>query len=370
MNIPTSFRFSSTKSFQLFTQGLQSLQSYERSPNVQALAEAEGRFGECVRNFPKDVLPHFYYGIVNTLRGPDGLDEAIKQFNFVLASKVEDLIPDAKYNLAIAHLEKYNEQDSAVAMDLLRQTRDEVASRQKKLEPKDQRLETIRLQALILEAYLFVEDEVKPKPSEAVFQEAERRLNFFWGEYEKATILESIRADLLADYYNTFGYYWNQRARYSEGDERHDFGQKALADYENALQQKKDWIPAKSNLASLYDEVLGDRENAKRLCEELLEIRPTDSYTRYLLGIMYEKDGATLQAISSYKKAGPYIPEANLNLGLLYEKLKAYDNAVTYLERVVNNDKARESKRDKAKEALARIAKSRQTDSDESATPA
>jgi len=361
MNTPASFRFSSTRSFQLFTQGLQSLQSYERSPNLKALADAEGRLSECVRSFPKDVLPHFYYGIVNTLRGPDGLDEAIKQFNFVLASKADDLFPDAKYNLAIAHLEKYNSKDSAIAMDLLRQTRDEVAKRQPKTDPKDPRLETIRLQALILEAYLFVEEDVKSRPSEGIFHEAEKRLNSFWAEYEKAPVLDSVRRDLLADYYNTYGYYWNQRARHSQGAERNDFGQKALADYQNALQQKKEWLPAKSNLASLYDEVLNDRDNAKRLCEELLELRPTDYYTRFLLGIMYEKDGATLQAISSYKKASSHIPEANLNLGSLYEKLGSYDNAATFLERVVSNEKARRSTRTKATEALERIAKSRQT---------
>ena len=362
MNTPASFRFSSTKSFQLFTEGLQSLQSYERSPNLRALTEAEGRLGECVRNFPKDVLPHFYYGIVNTLRGPDGLDEAIKQFNFVLTSKADDLIPDAKYNLAIAHLEKYNPNDSAVAMDLLRQTRDEVAKRQPKTEPKDPRLETIRLQALILETYLFVEEDVKSKPSENVFQEAEKQLNSFWVEYEKAPVLDSVRRDLLADYYNTYGYYWNQRARQSQGTERKDFGQKALSDYQKALEQKKDWLPVKSNLASLYDQILDDRDNAKRLCEELLELRPTDYYTRFLLGVMHEKDGARLQAISSYKKAGPHIPEANLNLGLLYETLGAYDDAATFLERVVSNEKARKSTKTKATEALERIAKSRQTE--------
>src|SRR5208282_4652659 len=107
MPTPQSFKFTSTKSFQLFTQGLQSLQSYERDASFAKLQDAAGNFGECVRKFPNDVLPHFYYGIVKTLEGYDGLDEAIEQFNLVLRSKADDLIPDAKYNLAVAHLEKY-----------------------------------------------------------------------------------------------------------------------------------------------------------------------------------------------------------------------------------------------------------------------
>jgi hypothetical protein len=153
MPTPQSFKFSSTKSFQLFTQGLQALQSYERDANFATLRDAAGNFGECVRRFPNDVLPHFYYGIVKTLEGYDGLDEAIEQFNLVLCSRADDLIPDTKYNLAVAYLEKYTPDDSKTALQLLRETSDEVTKRQKDKTSAIGRLETIRLQALILAGY-------------------------------------------------------------------------------------------------------------------------------------------------------------------------------------------------------------------------
>jgi tetratricopeptide (TPR) repeat protein len=370
MNSPTSFRFSSTKSFQLFAQGLQSLQSYERSPSAGNLSDAEGNFGECVRRFPKDVLPRFYYGVVKTLRGYDGLDEAIEQFNLVLKSEADDLVPDAKYNLAIAHLEKYSPHDSEVALDLLRQTRAEVAKRQENKKQKEPRLETVRLQALILETYLYVEEAVRFSPSDAVFKEAEGRLDSFWKDYNESPVLEGVRPDLLADFYNTSGYYWNARAKHAKGDEQTGFAEKARTNYGQALEQKKDWIPAKSNLARLYVELLNEPSIAKRLCEEILGSRPSDYYTRYLLGKIYEAEGATAQAIGSYKKAGTKIPEANLNLGLLYEKMGALEYASNALGRVVAAEDVRESTRKKAQEALRRVSDRRKLDPNDPATRA
>jgi tetratricopeptide (TPR) repeat protein len=373
MPTPESFRFSSTKSFQLFTQGLQSLQSYERDANFVKLQDAAGNFSECVRRFPNDVLPHFYYGIVKTLEGYDGLDEAIEQFNLVLRSKADDLIPDAKYNLAVAHLEKYTTQDTKIALNLLRQTGDEVAKRKESKAATDSRLETIRLQALILEVYLYIQEHLSfapTAPSEASFVEVEKSLNEFFQQLNRADVSEPTRHDLLADYYNDWGSYLEERANHSEGAQKASFVEQARLNYEQALEHKKDWIPVKSNLARLYDVLLNDRSTATRLCLEVLETRPSDYYALYLLGNIYKKDGDTLRAIASYKKAGTKIPEANLKLGRIYMDLGAYDNAIVYLERALNDPKASERSRDGAKQTLASVLELQKLSNLDPTTPA
>jgi tetratricopeptide (TPR) repeat protein len=355
MPIPQSFKFTSTKSFQLFTQGLQSLQSYERDASFAKLQDAAGNFGECVRKFPDDVLPHFYYGIVKTLEGYDGLDEAIEQFNVVLRSKIDDLIPDATYNLAIAYLEKYTTDDSRKALELLKETSDEVAKRQKSKTTTDGRLETIRLQALIIEIYLYIQDNIASTPSEASFIQAENRLSDFLQQLNRTDVGDPVRHDLLADYYNDWGIYFEERANNADELQRASFVEQARLSYEKALEHKKDWIPVKSNLARMYDVLLNDRSTATKLLLEVLETRPSDYYSLYLLGNIYKKDGDVLRAISSYKKAGVNIPEANLELGKIYKELGAYDNAIVYLERVLNNTKASKNKRNDAKQTLAEV---------------
>jgi len=322
-----------------------------------------------VTRFPKDVLPRFYYGVVKTLRGYDGLDEAIEQFNFVLRSQADDLVADAKYNLAVAHIERYSAHDAEVAMDLLRETRDEVAKREKSSRAKDPKLETLRLQALILEAYLYVQENVWYPSSEEVFQVAEQLLTSFWADYNRSVVVDNARRDLLADYYNTWGYYWNGRAKGSEGSGRTLFAEKAKADYERALGYKQEWIPAKSNLARLYQDFLHDQNTAKRLWQEILQVRPNDHFTLYLLGQIHEAEGAYAPAIGSYKRAGTRIPEANLKLGLLYEKLGAHANAALYLERVLAATDVREKTRLSADLALRRIRNTQSIEGHEPTTP-
>jgi len=56
--MPTNdtFRFSSTKSYQLFHEGLDSLRSYEKGASSTELIEAEKHFRACVDAYPSDLL--------------------------------------------------------------------------------------------------------------------------------------------------------------------------------------------------------------------------------------------------------------------------------------------------------------------------
>jgi TolA-binding protein len=351
----SSFRFTSTKSFQLFSQGLESLQAYERNASAVALTAAEQSFQECVSRFPRDLLPRFYYGVVKTLTGYNGLDEAIKQFNLILNSDASDLLPDATYNLAVAHLEKYNSEDSQIALDLLKRTRSEIAKR-----PAEPKVESLRLQALILEIYLFVETNLWSRrqdtdsPPTDLFEEAKNKLDAFWSDYEHARILEASRPDLMADYANTRGTYWESCAWFSQGDKKRALSAEAARSFQQALEAKRNWVPAKSNLARVYQELLDEPEIARRLWQEVLDTRPHDEYAAYMLGNLHQQEGETARAIAYYKKA-PHIPEANLKLGLLYNELGDVARARTYLQKVVESKDTRTGTKQQAKEALQKI---------------
>jgi len=360
METPSSFHFSSTKSFQLFTQGLESLQAYERSASSTTLAAAERRFEECVSQFPQDLLPRFYYGVVKTLSGYDGLDEAITQFNVILNSKAEDLVPDTIYNLAVAHIEKYKPKDAKIALNLLERTREEISKR-----PSEPKLESLGLQALILEIYLFVEANLwehrgeEEKPAEELFQKAKSRLDDFWSKYKQAQILEASRSDLVADYHNTLGTYLESCAYFTQGYEREVLSSRAARAFEQALQAKDNWIPAKSNLARVFQDLLDEPETALHLWQEVLETRPRDEYAFYMLGRLYQHRHDKLRAVASYTKA-PHIPEANLNLSLLYLELGELERARTFVQKVIEADDVRPRTRQHAEKALRKIGASSQ----------
>jgi hypothetical protein len=365
----SSFHFTSTRSFQLFAQGLESLQAYERSANAATLTAAERKFEECVGQFPQDVLPRFYYGVVKTLAGYEGLDEAIRQFNFVLESNAEDLLPDTLYNLAVAHLEKYKPKDRQMAFQLLekaieviqakphveKKTREELEKERR--EPK---LESLRLQAQILQHYLFVEENLwehrqdEKRPKQELFEEANQRLRHFLEDYNSVQILEAARADLLADYHNVQGTYLESCAYFEHGGERKALASDAAKAFQEALQAKENWIPAKSNLARVYQDLLDDLETAQRLWQEVLETRPHDNYAFYMLGNLHQHRGDKLRAIGAYKKA-PYIPEADLNLSLLYLDLGEITRARMYARKVVEADDVRPKTKRDAEEALRKI---------------
>jgi tetratricopeptide (TPR) repeat protein len=390
----SSFHFTSTKSFQLFTQGLESLQAYERSANSVTLAAAERKFEECIGQFPKDLLPRFYYGVVKTLTGYDGLDEAIRQFNLILKSNADDLRPDTLYNLAVAHLEKYKPKDRQMALELFEKTieaiqtktREEIEKKtkeetEKKIQgkvekktkeeieretreeiekgPREPKLESLRLQTLILEHYLFVEDNLwehreDERPAENCFEEAKKRLQNFLTDYESTQILEAARADLVADYNNVQGTYLESCAYFAQKDQRKVVAMQAATAFEQALQAKQNWIPAKSNLARVYQDLLDDFETAQRLWQEVLETRPRDEYAFYMLGRLYHRRGETMRAIASYRKA-PHIPEASLNLTLLYLELGDVARARISVQKVIEADDVRPRTKRSAEEALRKI---------------
>ncbi len=350
MNTGANVRFTSTESFQLFAQGLESLQAYESNAAREKLDGAETKFQACVSKYPHDVLPRFYLGVVKTLRGYAGLAEAIREFEYVLKSGIEELVPDAKFNLAVAHIERYTPEDFKKASDLLKETRSDIQKR-----PASAKYETLRLQARILEAFIFIRQNVwvdrkHNPPSTEMIRQSEDLLRDFKRDYDQASILETARPDLLADFENTQGLLSESRAWVPKEEAARNQGAvEAVSHYRDALEQKIGWIPAKSNLARVYQEILGQLEVAEKLLREVIEVRPDDQYSYYMLGRNYDARKDEERAMQFYEKA-PEIALANLRLGTYHEKLQDIETALFYYH------KAEELP--DAKEAIARLEKS------------
>jgi tetratricopeptide (TPR) repeat protein len=91
--------------------------------------------------------------------------------------------------------------------------------------------------------------------------------------------------------------------------ERDVFSQQAKSAYQKALQFKSDWVAAKSNLAVLHQELLNDAAAARKLWQEVLDIRPDDEYAHYKLGLIELQAGNREEALEHLQKA-PEIREA------------------------------------------------------------
>ena len=81
-------RFTAAESFQLFMEGLRSLQFYDEAAEqtdpveeatlTQLLCDAEKFFQDGVDSYPKDILPRYYLAIVLSIRGQVGQARAVR----------------------------------------------------------------------------------------------------------------------------------------------------------------------------------------------------------------------------------------------------------------------------------------------------
>jgi tetratricopeptide (TPR) repeat protein len=90
-------KFTKADSFYYFIEGVRALQlydneAYKSQPDQQVLNtnldEAEKSFRKCVEEYPKDILPLYYYGIVLSLKGQ--VEEACELQHDLLATTPEN----------------------------------------------------------------------------------------------------------------------------------------------------------------------------------------------------------------------------------------------------------------------------------------
>lgn len=347
--IKADFKFTDTRSFRLFVEGMKGLRVYERFAKPEGLKIADTKFAECVSDYPRDILPQFYLGITKIFQGYSGADEAIRIFQSI-SRDVPELRAEAMYNVAQAYIEQYTFESLKAAQEWLVKCIREMGKSKK---PEHVRL---RLQAEVL--LLFYEirqklwirrddprDELKDEITHTV-PDLSNQLDALLNELQNADKLsEPARADIMADYWNDRGLLQEFQA-WTASDEKgkNELAQTAIQSFAESLKWKLNWIPPKSNLARIHVELLQEYDRGLKYCDEVKQVRPDDNYCEYLRGLAWEgkKDIAT--AIAHYEKA-PYIPEARKRLAALYEEIGRKEDAVRLWQKIL-------AKRPDDKEAL------------------
>ncbi len=336
MSVPANLRFSDNKSFRLFTEGLQALQSYERSAKPDALKKAAGKFQECVSNYQQDVLPRLYLGIVKTYEG-ESLKEAIGLLQNVVDRKIPELTATAKYYLAEAYVAKYAPGDLDRANTLL----EEVTSDRKTSSLDRLRAESLRTFTLVRERVW--KNRKKKEDShqdQEIAADAAKSLEEFRERVEGGDISEDLKASLTADYWNITGLLTEYRAHKAAADAKTALVQESLEAFDKAAQYGANRADALSNQARVYFDLTDHKEKASALCAEVLELREGDSFAHLLLGRIYKKQELYEQAVEHFSKAmAKFTGEGALEAGQCYEAMQDSDAAVAMYEQVPSTDK-------------------------------
>jgi tetratricopeptide (TPR) repeat protein len=327
-----NFKFTDRESFRLFVEGMKGLLTYEQSAEPEGLRTAETKLAKCVAQYPRDVLPQFYLGVVKVFRGYDGVGDAVRVFESFASGNVPELRAPAMYNLASAYIENYTPESLDRARYWLNKC---IAELGKAASPE--RL-TLRFQAEVVLLFYEIRQQlwVKRKdPRDAlkaeidhVAPDLDRKLNEFLKKLNAATkIPATAREVIMADYWNDRGLLEEFQAWTASDDKTEkELAQTSVRSYERSLELKVNWIPPKSNMARVYEDLLGDFDFAIKCWREVQQTRPGDNYAEYMLGRLFEKRGDEASAISHYKQA-PHIPEAGKKLAEIYEKLGRRDEA-------------------------------------------
>jgi tetratricopeptide (TPR) repeat protein len=338
MDVSPNLRFSNSRSFRLFTEGVLALQTYEQNAQKTSLDKAAGKLAECVSNY-KDVLPRLYLGIVRYYQG-EAVDEAISLLTEVLGRGVPELIPTAKYYLAEAYVSQYTTDSIEHASNILKELLSECKTTADS-DPKLARLLTkIQLQAEILQVFALVRQNLWKKRTASedlteVEEKATQQLNQFNSQLQDAVLPDDVRSSLSADYENTCGLLEEFRA-YREKDEgkKRTLADKAVSNFKEAARYGANKADAESNQARVYHELLNNDTDAIRLAKEVLKVRENDSFANLLLGRIYESKEPRL-AVYHYRKAQPrYLEEAAVGAGRCYEKLKNDNGALNEFGKV------------------------------------
>jgi tetratricopeptide (TPR) repeat protein len=299
-------QFTEARSFRLCTEGIEALERFERQASAAQLHLAETRLEECVRLYPSDLIPKFYLGTVKTLTGYSGLDRAEELLKEVAESGVDELRIPAQLNLAVAYIERYDLDAFTEADRILQELTDDPAASKGATR---RMVWAARANRLYIQAHLFWSHRDWSSENIPYVEGAPKlRAQFeaFKAELDKSECRND--SEILADYWNALGTLSEAQSSWNPF-QKDQFAAEAKLEYETALQYKKDWIDTTSNLARLYQNVLGDPDKAEELWAKVFEIRPNDAYAHYNLGRLEQSRGNNAKAREHYAKA-PKIPEA------------------------------------------------------------
>lgn len=317
-------------------EGLRHLRAYESQPSHERLQSADAKLSRCVSSYPSDVLPQFYLGVVKTLEGYPGLDDALKLFTPVSKSGPESLRLPAKYNLAAVHVEKYTDEDEEQAEQLLREVRRELIGVNSQVA---QEHALLLAQVTSLLAYVVIRRrvEVPLRKKEALapdaLTEAHEVLALARHDAENPHVSGAVLRDVQAEIANAEGILAEDEALIApDVNGKQAKSSEAAKKYRQALEHKRDWIPAMSNLARLQQRLLDQPAGAEKLWNEVLRLRPGDAYAHYMLGELFEKGNPPrlARAFESYWRAAADIDSAESRLKELERQVPTYQWPIDY----------------------------------------
>jgi tetratricopeptide (TPR) repeat protein len=306
-SLPKSLQFTDAVSFRLCTEGVRALEQYEREASSADLDRAVDRLGQCVQKYPNDLLPKFYLGSVKILQGYEGLNEAEGLLSEVIQRADENLVFPAKYNLAVAKVEKYDESSFQDAEKLLSEL---LASTTTPNRSQDKTLWSARATLFYIRAHRLWEKRQNADPSTiAAARTLTQELDNFASDLQKSS--QSKNSTVLSDYWNAHGTVHELLAlNVTDPQEKRKATEGAAQGFERAVDCKVDYVNSMSNLARFYQDVNGDLNKALQIWNQLLKIRPNGEYIHYNIGKILERMGDQPNALVHYQKAENAIPGA------------------------------------------------------------
>ncbi len=312
-------------SFRLFVEGVQALGSYERTSVADYLKAALASLTECVRKYPADLLPRFYLGIAQSLRGYEGLEAATENLGYVINGGSRALSLSARYNLAATYVEFYNDPSFDQAEHLLVEM----------LEERDgvHDDDPLMFQAQALLLYVRIHRDLsEPAKNGASFDDLQpiaktlaESLSAFEKRFMQSRSSKLKGADeTWADFWNDRGMFHNALGRLfkDDRDQAQQSARDAIQAFKRALEVKPNWPPVRANLAVVYSELLGDETSvalAEQIFADLSRGSSQQHYAHYKLGRLAERRTQWAEAIEHYHKA-VWIPGAAFAAARVLEK--------------------------------------------------
>jgi tetratricopeptide (TPR) repeat protein len=386
-------QFSDPKSFQLVVTGLKYLRDYERNAKPETLSRATDELARGMRMFPKDVAPKFYLGVAKAISGAAGAKEAVSLLSEVDRLNLEPIRLLVKYNLAAATVETYDENRYGEARELLKEVEREAPAN-----PTESN-QALHLQAQVLLIYMDIrrlrperlkiggmspQERAQNGPAIHTFKadvmEIRSRLEKLGDEFDRQNVAEHERVGILAEFWNNMGILeWYLAIPEAPGEfTRRTQGMKALASFEKSLQYRHGWPPPRSNIAMVYEEILGDDARAKEIWLSILKTEPSHAFAKERLGDLAMKRPETIRdadkQIKAWEEAAAWFREsggrgATLKLAnVLLEKLNRPEEARETLQALLGRlDSADEDAKRKIPEAYFLLGLAEERLGDESA---
>jgi tetratricopeptide (TPR) repeat protein len=350
-------QFSAPQSFQLVVTGLRYLRDYERDAKPETLNRATDELARGMRMFPADVAPKFYLGVAKAISGAAGAREAISLLSEVDQLNLKPIRLLVKYNLAAATIETCDESRYGGARELL-----ELVEREAPDYPTASN-RALQLQAQVLLMYMDIrrlrperlkigamslQERAESAPAIDKFKtdvmDFRSCLEKFGEEFDRENVTEQERAGILADFWNNKGILeWYLAIAETPGEfTSRTHGMKALACFEKSLQHRHGWPPPRSNIAMVYEEILGDDARAREIWLGILKTEPSHAFAKERLGDLAMKRSETIRdadkQIKAWDEAAKWFREsggrgATLKLAnVLLEKLNSPGEATDTLQ--------------------------------------